>query len=311
MRSTAGRLMLLALLFPVVLIAATRHTPARVPTRAELQQIIEAKKAPLQSLVTAEQEFAKLSGRKGIRAAFLASLSLDCVMFRPLPVNGYDAYESRPATTAKLAWAPAYAEVSAAGDFGMTTGPWEFTPPAERDGAETAYGDFLSVWRREPGKPWENALDIGVSHDPPAVGLRATPAVEGPAHEPLPPATEAEPTLLALDQSMSQMAQEFNAARSILAWTSSDLRDLNEGEHPREGDSARNAMIFAARTGTWNPLGSALASSRDMGYTYGVLVSPKGDPAQAPDSVVYVHVWRRLSGDTWKIFAAVDNPLKR
>ena len=311
MRNTAGRLMLLALICPVVLLAATRHTPARIPTRAELKQIVEAKKAPLQSLVSAEREFARLSGSKGIRAAFLASLSRDCVMFRPLPVNGYDAYEARPATTARLAWAPAYAEVSAAGDFGMTTGPWEFTPPAEREGAQMAYGEFLSVWRREPGKPWQNALDVGVSHEQPEVGLRAAIAAAGPAHEPLKPDNEAEPSMLALDQSLSQMAQDLNASRAILAWTSSDLRYLSEGEHPREGDIARNAMSLAARTGTWNPLGSAIASSRDMGYTYGVRVTLKADTAQAPDSVVYVHVWRRLAGESWKIFAAVDNPVKR
>ena len=311
MRRAAGLLLMLALFIPAAVMGTTRRVVGRKPVRGELVRIAESHKAPLQSLVAAEQEFAKLSGSKGIRAAFLASLSRDCVMFRPLPVNGYDMYEARPANTAKLAWAPSYAEVSAAGDFGMTCGPWEWTPPIEKENPETAYGTFLSVWRREPGKPWKNVLDGGISHDSPGTSLRATIVETGPDHTPFEPVQGAEDTLLAQDRALSDMAQEYNTPRAIVARTTDDLRFLSEGQPPYQGDVARNALSLAARNATWNPLGSAVSRSQDMAYTYGVRVRAGADSAAAPDSVVYVHVWRKMAGEPWKIFAAVDHGVKR
>lgn len=311
MRRAAGLLMMLALFIPAVVMGTTRRVVGHKPVRGELVKIAEAQKAPLQSLVTAEQEFAKLSGSKGIRAAFLASLSRDCVMFRPLPVNGYEMYEARPASTAKLTWTPSYAEVSAAGDFGMTCGPWEWTPPTEKENGEMAYGTFLSVWRREPGKPWKNVLDGGISHDAPGTSLRATIVETGPDHAPFEPVQGVEDTLLAQDRALSDMAQEYNTARAVVAWTADDLRFFNDGQPSHLGDDARNALSLAARNATWNPMGSAVSRSQDMAYTYGVRVRAAVDSKTAPDSVVYVHVWRKMAGEPWKIFAAVDHGVKR
>ncbi len=311
MRRAAGLLMMLALFIPAVVMGTTRRVVGHKPVRGELVKIAEAQKAPLQSLVTAEQEFAKLSGSKGIRAAFLASLSRDCVMFRPLPVNGYEMYEARPASTAKLTWTPSYAEVSAAGDFGMTCGPWEWTPPTEKENGEMAYGTFLSVWRREPGKPWKNVLDGGISHDAPGTSLRATIVETGPDHAPFEPVQGVEDTLLAQDRALSDMAQEYNTARAVVAWTADDLRFFNDGQPSHLGDDARNALSLAARNATWNPMGSAVSRSQDMAYTYGVRVRAAVDSKTAPDSVVYVHVWRKMAGELWKIFAAVDHGVKR
>src|SRR5437867_6656816 len=82
-------------------------------------------KNPLQSMVAAEQEFAKLAGTHGTRAAFLANVADDAVLFDPLPVNGRERYQARPESKALLAWEPAWAEVAGSGDFGVTSGPWE------------------------------------------------------------------------------------------------------------------------------------------------------------------------------------------
>lgn len=311
MRRVAGPLMILALL-PVVLWAAPRKVPPKRP-RPDQVQAAEAAKTPLQSLVSAERAFARMSVAKNTRDAFVANLAEDCVMFRPLPVNGYELYHARPVGAARLVWEPVYAEVSAAGDLGVTTGPWEFTPPPGTANPELAYGQFFSVWRRGTGKPWKVALDFGISHTRPAAGLGETPFTSGPAHAGGATAPgAADPAALATaDAAFERTAHELNPARAVVSWTTSDLRYLFEGHEPREGEDARNAMSAMPARVEFHTLGSAIASSGDLGFSYGVREADRDSPGEAPDSVVYVHVWRRADAGGWKISAAVEQPLKR
>ena len=82
----------------------------------------------LESLIAAERGFAKSSVESGMKPAFAAHLAENGIVFRPGPVNGLRAWQSRPLTDAVLEWAPAYAEVSGAGDLGFTSGPWAYSP---------------------------------------------------------------------------------------------------------------------------------------------------------------------------------------
>ena len=303
--------MTLTLVLPVTLATAAGTAPVRKRPTPEQVQAAEASKSPLQSLVSAERAFASMSLAKNTRDAFVANLAQDCVMFRPLPVNGYELYSARPVTAAKLAWEPIYAEVSAAGDLGVTTGPWEFTPPPDQEKPELAYGQFFSIWRREPGKPWKVALDCGVSHARPDAGLGAIPFEPGPAHTAgRAAAGGGTGALAACDASLGRMARELNAARAVVSSTTDDLRYLIEGQPPRAGEDARNAMSGMPSRVAFATLGSGIASSGDFGYTYGVREDSSDVAGNAPDSTVYVHVWRRTDANTWKISLAVEQPIR-
>src|SRR5687768_7313068 len=84
----------------------------------------------LQSLVDAERAFARASEEKGTREAFLAVIADDGILFRPAAVNGKKWLLDHPAPASpkrsSLSWQPRFADISAAGDMGYTTGPWEF-----------------------------------------------------------------------------------------------------------------------------------------------------------------------------------------
>src|SRR5262249_11512065 len=135
----------------------------------------------LQSLVDAERGFSRTSVEQGMRDAFLGNLADDGIVFQPLPVNGKSVWAARAKPASTLIWEPAFAEVSAAGDLGYTTGPWELRPQADAD-RPTLHGHFHTVWRRAPGGPWKVAVDIGGAHDAldPGVGSGAFEA--GPSH---------------------------------------------------------------------------------------------------------------------------------
>ncbi len=309
MRRVMGPLLSIVIALPLAVAAAstphggTGKSPAARSAAAML-------KTPVQSLVSSERDFAKMAREHGTRAAFLANLADDAVTFQPLPVNGHDSWQARPPSQSSLAWEPAYAEVAAAGDLGFTSGPWEFNPPAGTPNAQTSYGDFLSVWRRTKGG-WKVALDVGASHDKPDVGLGTTPFVEGPEHEGGQGVTDPMEAgvLRTFDLAMSRMVASVNASRAVIHWAASDLRYLHDGDMPRTGDDARNALAMAAKRPSWKPTGFGVAASGDLGYTYGVREDSSEVAGQAPDSSVYVHVWRRADGD-WKIAAAVENPLR-
>lgn len=66
---------------------------------------------------------------------------------------------TRPPVT--LDWAPAWGDVSAAGDLGYTTGPFVFTDqgPAKR---QPQRGYYFSIWRKQADGTWKVALDAGV-----------------------------------------------------------------------------------------------------------------------------------------------------
>jgi ketosteroid isomerase-like protein len=63
-------------------------------------------------------------------------------------------------------------------------------------------------------------------------------------------------------------------------------------------------------TTAWNPDGQRIASSDDLGCTWGILERRAAVSAE-PDSSVYLHVWRRGGDGRWKVALALENPLPK
>ena len=146
---------------------------------ASLAPAALAEDSALDSLIAAEREFAKSAADTDTKSAFLGHLADDAVIFRPGPVNGVRTWRDRVATDALLEWAPDFAEVSGNGDLGFTSGPWAWT--AKRGGAPSAFGTFVTVWRRTHEGTWKVVLDHGVSHEGSHADLDAT-VTRGPFH---------------------------------------------------------------------------------------------------------------------------------
>ena len=111
------------------------------------------------SLAAAETAFAAHSVREDMRAAFMAHFAAEGVMMRNGWVVAREFLAPRPAPPIVLDWRPVYVEVAASADLGLSTGPWKLT--SREDAAKPpAYGQFVSIWRREPGQPWHVAVDL-------------------------------------------------------------------------------------------------------------------------------------------------------
>src|SRR5918997_1166198 len=123
--------------------------------------------AELRSVVAVEREFARAAAASGMRASFLAFIADDGLLFRPGPVSGKKWWTERPERAGLLSWEPVYADVARAGDIGYTTGPWEFRAGGPAD-KPAGYGQYMTIWGKQPGGTWKFLLDIGTSNPAPA-----------------------------------------------------------------------------------------------------------------------------------------------
>lgn len=251
-------------------------------------------------LVGRERAFAALSVDSGVRPAFLAFLADSAVLFRPGPVPGRAFTAGRPNPPGTLDWHPVRAMVAGSRDLGWTSGPYSYTL-----NGDTAWGHFVSVWRRQDQGPWEVLLDLGISHQP-----EAHPG-EGVETEQLEPAEAAVVTAalrlgllqadrLVLAAARRNMRPAFADAYAPDAWL------YRDGRVPMRLDAARlDRLPMAPGTLSWEPSDARVSLAGDLGVTYGTLDS-EGDtvwmlPAGAYQ---YVRIWRRVE-ESWKIILEI------
>ena len=291
----------------------------------------EPARTPLETLVEAERAFSAMSVEKGMRDAFVFYLANDAVLFRPLPLSGKKLWESRGQVPGTLIWEPSYAEVSAAGDLGYTTGPWELRPPPDSTGAvnpdRVGYGHFISVWKKRPDGAWRVAIDIGGSHEKPERGVGSGELVTGPPAEaagtsatgtpnrmtPAPAASRAQPRidLAALDRGYSRASASRGIPDAFVDRATPDVRLNREGAFPAVGLAAARAALDTLKGQmTWRAHGQGLSASSDLGYTYGIAELRAFAKDRKPDSSVYLHVWRKVA-QGWRLALAVENPLPK
>jgi ketosteroid isomerase-like protein len=256
--------------------------------------------AEVAALVEAERAFAKMSVTVSMRDAFLANLAGGALVFNPGPVDGRALYEGRPASAVLLAWEPVYAEVAASGDFGFTTGPWEFS--RDRDSAPAAFGHFVSVWKREADGRWKVVLDLGIRHDrmdaTPPLTFRVS-ADPDPWPRDAAGMAAARAALLEADAAFA-LAFARGAAGAFDQYGAADVRRYRDGAPPVRG---REAVMAAAGEGgggtVMRATEAAVASSGDLGYTTGF----RGAPVLA----WYVRIWRLEENRTWKVVLDIES----
>lgn len=256
---------------------------------------------PSRSLAAAETAFAAHSVREDMRAAFLANFAEDGVFIRTgwTPTNAW--LRNQPAPAIVLDWRPVYVETASCGDFGLSTGPWKLASKAQ-PGAAPAYGQFVSVWKREGAGPWKVAVDLGVGHpestywDRPletvVVRRAGTPVTGGIGTAELRFARDA----------------RFDGARAAYRIHGADnLRFYRGGVAPIADRAAALAspamnddkLVYAIER-------SETACSGDLGYARGSYAAAS-EPAKPLG--YFMRVWR-LGGGEWKIALDVTNPAR-
>ncbi|HEX5708729.1 MAG TPA: nuclear transport factor 2 family protein [Pyrinomonadaceae bacterium] len=267
--------------------------------------------AELQAVVRTERAFAKTSSEKGTRAAFLVFIADDGVLFRPGPVNGREFLTAQPERAGLLAWEPTYADVSRAGDMGVTTGPWEFRAKREDERA-AAHGQFMTVWGKQTDGAWKFLIDTGISHDAPA---HAPPSLSFASdfrqntdrdkldHD----SVSLERNLLKLEREFSKASSD-DAVKAFELYADTDARLLREGHFPATTrDAARKLLPPRTHSLTWEPTAARASRSGDLAYTYGTYELKTS--SSIAERGHYTRVWKRKPDGRWRFLIDVLNPL--
>lgn len=265
----------------------------------------------LQEMVQTEQAFSRMAAEKNTRDAFMEFIADDGLLFRPTAVNGKKWMNEHPVPPSDkhplLAWQPAFARMAAAGDLGFTTGPWELKEDV-KDEKPSAYGHFVTLWKKQPDGKWKFVVDLGINHPMSGGPLRLW---QPP--EPKPPAkiqrvdvAIARRNLLDWDRHYLQLSTKHGLVKAFMSYASPDARLYRVGSLPLIGRTlSANALEAAKGQVSWTTVGGDVSRSGDLGYTYGTYEVT--DAAKVTERGSYVRIWEN-EGGLWRIVLDVANP---
>jgi ketosteroid isomerase-like protein len=249
-------------------------------------------------MVDAERKFYQTGQEKGTRAAFLAFLSDDAIVFRPGPVKGREAWSKREENGLDLVWEPTFAVIAQSGDFGYDTGPAKWRPN-KKDEKFTGHGQFVSIWKKQKDGAWKVALDCGIENPEPA----GTP-------EPLRTIVPVEPSRMSVDLNAGQKSrgeafQKFAAAArtdsaaATLAWAADEIRIYRNGRFPSLGKDAASPLLNETGGKISFESGAAdMSLSADLSYSYGKYSKALD---KGMEEGHYFQIWQTDANGAWKL----------
>lgn len=259
-------------------------------------------------LIQNETEFQAAVAAKGMRDGFLDYLADDGVLFVPGAVNGKEHYSASPQRAAILNWVPVYAEISSGGDFGWTTGPWDWREDSTVTEPQ-AYGQYVTIWKLQPDSTWKFVLDIGIAHSahlaPPTSPVTKT--VSLPADLEHVNVAQERSELISIEQAFSQASVSQGLAAAYLPRICDDVWYMRMGEFPVRGvSSITTALSQAEGVLAWQAAHCDLSPNADLGYTFGISRLVVGDTVT---KFSYAHIWRKESDGVWKLALDIQIPL--
>jgi ketosteroid isomerase-like protein len=180
--------------------------------------------------------------------------------------------------------------MAASGDFGFNTGPWEFRQQLS-DEKPTAFGQFLSVWKKESSGEWKVALDMGISHGQPLKNLERRVSM-----------TRAMSGGQDLFEIEMQLVKDLNEKgwRAYNDFLASEARFLRTGSEPLTTKAEIERHLEDSSTGIYSFAHGEVAPTQDLAFTYGsVLFAENSDPKNR-EIKSYTRLWKR-ERDGWKI----------
>lgn len=253
----------------------------------------------LDKLVATEKAFAKTALDKGTRSAFLEFMSPDAVLFSPDKALAKPFWTARPESPAALIWAPNFADVSSNGILGYTTGNWEYRAKG-RDDVPGAFGNFVTVWVRQPSGQYRWVVDIGVTHGKPEKYSEDFTQ---------PRADKGNPSNVSAADSANrffEMAAKLGIQKAYSIFADNDVRFFRENDFPAGG---RGSLLDRVKKykGTFTfPKRSMFFETADLAYVNNSYTfTPENGPVETGN---FLQIWKFVDGK-WKIVLDIFKPV--
>lgn len=244
----------------------------------------------IKGLADAEKAFAAYTESHNIRDGFLRYLDSSALIFiKGIPTPAHPHFEKQKAGPAVLSWYPTFAIISAAGDMGVTTGPFQVRARSIAD-TPVGRGQFSSVWKLNSAGEWKNIIDLGIEYRKKTNDLQQVNEI-ALVQKNQPAATLS--TLLGLDNKFNSALQEKNAGE-VLRMLSADTWLNAEGETPIHGaELIGNVLLHMPDTVKLSPIAGGVSLSHDLAYVYGSVTN-------GPRKENYLRVWARRNNQ-WQV----------
>ena len=256
----------------------------------------------LQKLVDTEHAFARLAADKDTRTAFLANMTDDAVVFTPEQAAAKPIWEARKPNGSLLSWAPNFADVSNTGILGYTTGNWEWRSKRKND-TPSAFGDFITLWLRQPDGKYKWVVDIGVEHPKPEkYSTEWTTAASQKAEKNSTKTPTANPA-----EEFYHLAEAKGVAKAYEKFANDDIRSYREGKLPILGKSEVLKLLKSDKAAFSFAKRSTAFASGDISYnltTYTRTLSRKIEKGS------FLQIWKFYNGK-WHIVLDIFKPLEQ
>lgn len=256
-----------------------------------------------------ERNFARSSVTIGRNAAFAEYFADESAIFTDTWItNGKQASKERKPAPVVLKWEPEFMAISESRDFGISTGPWE-AQEYRPNTLPIATGYFLTVWKKQSDGLWKVILDAGSTTPAPKDNLHSfsfPPDSDKPVSNPS----------RVLNALVSQELLD-NENQILTAWQKSptnliyftfldpDARLQRNGHPPATNRDSINHIISGMdKEIIWKSSGCGVASSGDLGFTYGLI---KKSESSTEVKGHYVRIWRKSKDGDWKIIIDMIN----
>ena len=252
----------------------------------------------VRAMVEAEKKFYQTGQEQGTRAAFLAFLADDAVVFKPGPANGKKAWTERTETGLDLIWQPIFASMARSADFGFTIGPAEWKAK-KQDEKPLGYGQFVSVWKKQADGSWKVALDVGTENPHPTnppEPLRILFTDDG-----LNAPVDLAPARQGLREAQQKFAEaaKLDSTTALLSVATDDIRAYREGVFPSFGKDATGLMLSVKRGKmSLEQMGGDMSRSGDIAYSYGKYSITR---IETSEQGYYVQIWQTNAKGAWKV----------
>jgi len=267
------------LAFLSTLLFAVRFVAAETPAEA------------VRALVGAERKFYQTGQEQGTRAAFLAFLADDGIVFRPGPLNGKEVWSKRQETGLDLVWEPNFAAIARSGDFGYDTGPSKWRGK-KSDPQFTGFGHFVSIWKKQKDGSWKVALDCGIEN---------TKSDVKPALKLVTPTNRGQSTMESLQQTQSAFiaTAKLDFTKAFQQFGGDQVRLYRDGSFPTVGKKDGIELLGSEQAGlAMEVTKSDMSSGGDLAYSYGSCSDTRTQPGRAGH---FVQVWQTDAGGKWKL----------
>jgi len=301
-KNMLSRLALAALLAasPLALAPAAAAGPAVQPA--------ETPQAAVDGLLAADRAFAAAAAGTDVATGLSAMYDADVVV--PLPGAAFArgkaaavaALRANPANAAgRATWAPVRGGVSADGRHGFTFGFMTVAEPGKPDRGLK----YLAYWVKRP-EGWRVAAykraprgpgEASAAMLPPALPARLVPPVEDAGA-----VAEHRASLDAAERAFSDESRTIGLGPAFAKYGRPDAMNMGRGPGFTMGAEAIGREIGSSGTPPveWAPDDLLVASSGDLGVTWGMIRPLGAAPAGMPAAIPFFTVWQRAgAGEPW------------